>query len=398
MTSLPGEMPFAIVRLSVAALFMVMMLVCAGALVAAPVTVPGSGDRMGRAATWWHNAALFPLPLLAGALATLSLAAASSAPLPAVAGAIILAACCISAAMCLLPRPTPDFAPFTPLSRYLLASSLLLCAAASSPRLDLFAPLSMKIMKFTHDFVHQFMESMLFPDHLFVTQRLWRLIGLLFSQEVGFWGGLILWFLPVLLVCLAIVRIPLPPVGHIRQGAMRRTMIAAALRSRRRLLIMPLVAALVLAVAVYRSLFPDIQYWDPAPLPVEATPAGVIEIPLKQGELSLRDGKLHKFTYSRGRDQVRFFVLEREGGLTVVLDACAICPPEGYGQAGGTVICYYCKTLIPLETVGRPGGCNPVPVPFTPGADAVRISAMQLVNLWNSTVQATTAGAGGGKK
>ena len=54
------------------------------------------------------------------------------------------------------------------------------------------------------------------------------------------------------------------------------------------------------------------------------------------------------------------------------------------------MICYYCKTLIPLETVGRPGGCNPVPVPFTVKADGVHIDGIALINIWGNTVQATT--------
>jgi uncharacterized membrane protein len=248
----------------------------------------------------------------------------------------------------------------------------------------------MKIMKFTHDFLHQFMESMLLPDHLFINPPTWSFIGFFFSQEIGFWGALLLWFAPVALVCLVVSRMPLPSVAHVRQGALRRSLIAAALRERRGLLIMPAAAALLLVFSVYRSLSPDVLYWDPAPIAVAATPAGDIAIPLKQGELDLRDGKLHKFSYSQGSTLVRFFVLDRGDAVVAVLDACAICAPDGYGQGEGSVLCYYCKTLIPLETVGRPGGCNPVPVPFTSNDQALRISAQQLVNLWNSTVQATT--------
>ncbi|HEY5974646.1 MAG TPA: DUF2318 domain-containing protein, partial [Geobacteraceae bacterium] len=282
----------------------------------------------------------------------------------------------------------------TPLSLFLLKCTLVFFGASLSPRLDIFAPLSMKIMKFIHDFLHQFMESMLLPDHLFITSRLWNLIGLLFSKEVGFWGGLVLWFVPVLLASLAIVRLPLPTVAHVRQGALRRSMRAAALHRRRRLLIIPAIASLVLAWSVYHSLFPHTQFWDPAPVAVEASAAGEIDLPLKQGEIDLRDGRLHKFSYARGNSVVRFIVLNREDSLVVVLDACAICPPEGYGQGDGTVICHYCKTLIPLETVGLPGGCNPVPVTFTTDGASVRIPSLQLTNLWDSTVQTTQANAG----
>lgn len=393
LTSTVGDLPFATLRMIIAALLLVMVMVSSAALISA--TDRGDAIRRDRFACWSGVAAPFLFPVLYGALATAILAGSPSASRVVVVAATVIAAFFVSSIVQLLIHLVPYRPRFTPLSLFLLANSLLFCTAAFSPRLDLFAPLSMKIMKFTHDFLHQFLESMLLPDHLFINRQTWSFIGFFFSQEVGFWGALLIWFAPVVLVCLVIIRMPLPTVAHVRQGAIRRSLIAAALRERRRLLIMPALAALLLAFSVYRSLFPDVLYWDPAPIAVEATPAGEIDIPLKQGELDLRDGKLHKFSYSQGSTLVRFFVLDRGDAAVVVLDACAICAPDGYGQGEGAVLCYYCKTLIPLETVGRPGGCNPVPVPFTHSDQVLRISALQLVNLWNSTVQTTTKSAGG---
>jgi hypothetical protein len=275
------------------------------------------------------------------------------------------------------------------------AVALMLFASSAIPRLDLFAPLSMKVSKFTHDFVHQFFESMLIPDHYFFNSFTWDFIGFFFSKEVGFWGALILWVVPLLLIILAIKLAPLPSVSHIRQGAERRRMIAATLVERRLSLVLPVFALLMVGSAVYESSNPSVEYWDPKPVPVSATPAGEIFIPRK-GEIDLEDGKLHKYLFKRGGREARFFVLMTPAGqLTVALDACAICKPEGYGQAEGTVICYYCKTLIPLETVGKPGGCNPVPVRFTAGEDGVRIDGANLLNVWGETVQVTAQGKGG---
>jgi hypothetical protein len=276
-------------------------------------------------------------------------------------------------------------------------ASLLLFSCSTMPRLDLFSPLTMKVMKFAHDFVHQFFESMLIPDHLFIRSYLWDYIGLLFGSGVGFWGGVIIWFTPVVIVVLAIQMERLPLVAHIRQGAERRKLLAAAIRGRRYRLVIPVIALMILTAAVYQSRFPTVEYWDPKPVPVTATPAGEIFIP-KKGEVDLEDGKLHKYLFKKGEKEVRFFVLMTPAGkLTVDLDACAICKPDGYGQGEGTVICYYCKTLIPLETVGKPGGCNPVPVNFTEEKNGVHIDGMTLVNSWSSTVQATTRIKEGGK-
>jgi hypothetical protein len=275
--------------------------------------------------------------------------------------------------------------------------SLLLFSAAYLIRLDLFSPLSMKVMKGVHDFVHQFMESILTPDHLFVRPVVWKYIGVLFGKEVGFWGGMVIWFTPALSILLAIRLKRLPSVAHIRQGAERRKLIAAAIFDRRLLMLAPLCSLAILGAAAYRSTYPAVEYWDPKPLPVAANPAGEILIPMK-GEVDLQDGQLHKYLFKKGSVETRFFVLLNPAGkLTVDLDACAICKPEGYGQAEGAVICYYCKTLIPLETVGQQGGCNPVPVAFKERPDGVAIDAITLVNTWRSTIQTTSGGKEAGK-
>ncbi len=285
----------------------------------------------------------------------------------------------------------------TPSSLLAALIALLLFSSSSSILLDLFSPLSMKVMKGTHDFVHQFMESVLIPDHIFIRPVIWGYIGFLFGKEVGFWGGMIIWFTPTLLIALAISLEPLPSVAHIRQGAQRRRVLADAIRMKRLRLVVPAVSLVALAAAAYRSSFPGVEYWDPKPLPVVATPAGEIVIPRK-GEVDIEDGKLHKYLYKQSGKEVRFFVLmNSDGKLTVDLDACAICKPDGYGQTEGMVLCYYCKTLIPLDTVGRPGGCNPVPIPFQERADGVHLDALTLFNNWNQTVQTTMRSTGGEK-
>ena len=289
-------------------------------------------------------------------------------------------------------RLTPGAAPLAAL----LVSGILFMAC-SVPRLDLFSPLSMEVMKFVHDFVHQFFESMLIPDHPFFRSDVWGYIGFLFSDRVGFWGGLAIWYAPVLLVALAVRLQRLPSVAHIRQGAERRKLLAGFIRNRRLQLAAPLAALVLLSAAAYRSRFPSVEYWDPKPIAVTATASGEILIP-KQGETPLEDGKLHKYVYRQGGREARFFlVLTPSGRLTASLDACAICKPDGYGQSGKMVLCYYCKTLIPLDTVGKPGGCNPVPVRSSTKGDAVSIDGTELLNKWGDTVQETSRVKEGGR-
>ena len=237
----------------------------------------------------------------------------------------------------------------SPLGMLAAVVALLLFSSSSILRLDLFSPLSMKVMKGVHDFVHQFMESILIPDHLFVRPVVWKYIGLLFGKEVGFWGGMVIWFTPALLIALAISFERLPSVAHIRQGAQRRKLLAAAIRDQRLQLVIPLLSVVIFAAAAYQSSFPSVEYWDPKPLPVTANQAGEIIIP-KKGEIDLEDGKLHKYLFKQGEREARFFVLLTPAGqLTVDLDACAICKPDGYGQAEGI------SDLLLLQDPHSPG-------------------------------------------
>lgn len=172
---------------------------------------------------------------------------------------------------------------------------------------------------------------------------------------------------------------------------------ASFIRQRNRRQLVPLVSFLFLAGAVYQSRFHAVEYWDPKPILVSTNDAGEIVI-AKKGEIDLSDGKIHKFIYRQGANEARFFIVTTPTkGLTVTLDACAICQPDGYGQGEGTVICYYCKTLIPLDTVGKPGGCNPVPVRFAEEENRVVIDGISILNAWNDTVQSTARIKGGGK-
>lgn len=394
--SFPGELSFWVIRGAVGGSFLLLW----GVSVAAIYRSTVRDSRL----SWGARFANSPLCAGGGALmAGIAAGAVCAGGLPGAAGnplAFLLLALAAGALACAAPAVEKLLpASFTVSPAGLMAAlvALLLFSASSVLRLDLFAPLTMKVMKFTHDFVHQFFESMLIPDHLFIRPYLWGYIGLLFGKEVGFWGGLVIWFTPVILVALASQFERLPAVAHIRQGAKRRKLLAGGIRARRYRLVIPLIAMAVLAAAVYRSRFPTVEYWDPKPAPVAADPSGEIFIP-KKGEVDLEDGKLHKYLFKQGGKEARFFVLMTPAGqLTVVLDACNICKPDGYGQADGTVICYYCKTLIPLETVGKPGGCNPVPVPFTEKEDGVHIDGIALINSWTKTVQATGRVKEGGK-
>lgn len=82
----------------------------------------------------------------------------------------------------------------------------------------------------------------------------------------------------------------------------------------------------------------------------------------------LKDNDLHRYAYitDEGKE-VRFFLLNRfpdRPSPIIVFDACAICGDMGYVKRGNDLICISCNVRIFLPSVGKEGGCNPIPMPF----------------------------------
>ena len=109
-------------------------------------------------------------------------------------------------------------------------------------------------------------------------------------------------------------------------------------------------------------------------MPVQAV-EGKIRIPLDL----LEDGNLHRFGYDSGGVFVRFLLIKTGGdqyGCT--LDACEICGDQGYYQEGRNVICRNCSADIYIPTIGRSGGCNPIPLDWNREENEIVIDASEL--------------------
>jgi uncharacterized membrane protein len=62
---------------------------------------------------------------------------------------------------------------------------------------------------------------------------------------------------------------------------------------------------------------------------------------------------------------VRYIVVKKnETAYGVGLDACDVCGPTGYYERKGQIVCILCDVVMNKSTIGLPGGCNPVPLPF----------------------------------
>jgi len=97
---------------------------------------------------------------------------------------------------------------------------------------------------------------------------------------------------------------------------------------------------------------------------------GQVSIPLTQ----VQDGDLHRFSAQENGTTVRFWLYQKpDGKIATVLDACEICGAVGFYKGPNGVVCKNCAAPINPQSVGMPGGCNPVPLKAQITADAVII-------------------------
>ena len=48
--------------------------------------------------------------------------------------------------------------------------------------------------------------------------------------------------------------------------------------------------------------------------------------------------------------------------MAAVFDACLLCGDQGYVMQGNQVVCVGCGVHLFIPSIGKPGGCNPVPI------------------------------------
>jgi uncharacterized membrane protein len=97
---------------------------------------------------------------------------------------------------------------------------------------------------------------------------------------------------------------------------------------------------------------------------------GQVSIPLSQ----VIDGDLHRYQAKENGVDVRFWLYQKpDGKIASVLDACEICGAVGFYKGTNGVICKNCAAPINPQSVGMPGGCNPIPLTAQVTSDAVII-------------------------
>ena len=97
-------------------------------------------------------------------------------------------------------------------------------------------------------------------------------------------------------------------------------------------------------------------------------------------EAQVSDGELHRYAVSEGGTQIRFLLYQKpDGKIAVVLDACEICGSVGFLKTQNGLVCKNCASPINAQSVGTPGGCNPVPLRSSISGDTIVLEEADVV-------------------
>ena len=226
------------------------------------------------------------------------------------------------------------------------------------------------VAKLVANGIHEFLERGLLPS----TPELLSVIGFLTRETTSLVILMALIALPALLILWDTWRAPRPAPMEGETAPDRRKRLAAFHRARRWALSASLTALLISAM-LSSSLVAVAARDTELPLTEVQAHENMVHIPVAD----VNDGQMHKYVYRHDGIEIRFFFIRRnDGSIAAALDACGICPPKGYRREGDQVICRNCDAPINLDTIGEPGGCNPVPLTATMDAQNVVVTLADL--------------------
>ncbi len=228
--------------------------------------------------------------------------------------------------------------------------------------------LALLVLKLVANGLHEFFEVGLLPS----SEATLAIVGFLTKESTSVVILAALIAIPALLLLQEAWAKPLPLDGSLSLPEQRKLK-AAALRARRWATSAAGVALSISYLLGVSLLVAAGRGYDPSPisLPFRET----IRIPLAEIEGS----RMRKYSVQVDGVEVRFFIVRSgEGKIAVALDACAICPLTGYYLDGEHVVCRNCGAPIAFDTIGTPGGCNPVPLKAVVEGDAILVRAQAL--------------------
>ncbi len=260
----------------------------------------------------------------------------------------------------------------------LLAGIALAHAAHRVPRLAA-ALLLVVLAAFAVLWCGELMLAALQRDLLEVTTLRVRLVAWATAAAPGAVYALMLAGAGLAVAAFALQAASAPPVSRVSLEIGQR-LLAAHRRSARRWRNLGLACVGVLAVGLT---YQDVYASRPPTLSEAARVAPDDAGHIRIGIAQVADGNLHRFDFiASDGHRVRFFLINRYDAdhvrMGVVFDTCMICGDKGYIQEGNEIICISCNVHLFRPSIGKAGGCNPVPLDHEVDGDSIVIAAKSL--------------------
>jgi uncharacterized membrane protein len=199
---------------------------------------------------------------------------------------------------------------------------------------------------------------------------------------------------PPVYVFIRLLLKPEPATDNVEIKAEKRKMLAIYIGKLTRRGTPILISLLVSIVMLHSANLAMNPLFDPEPIPV-IVDGEEIMIPLTDNRGDISDGRIRKYSFRNKGKVYRLIVIMRpDSEVVAALDACEICPPTGYVQRGEHVICKYCSTPIPVQSLGQSGGCNPIPVNARKEGDTLVLDRDNIIQTHDKWLGDTSSHAG----
>lgn len=233
--------------------------------------------------------------------------------------------------------------------------------------------------------------EVMLPPHEFLHVPLDGLFRYMAGESMGMMLVVLAVLAPSLVLMLQHFSRPDPNIGGIEKAAARRLEVSFFRRDFMLAAAPMLLAFILVMVSIHAANVSLNPMSEPAPIPVrEEESTGEIRIPISDNLGDLTDGKLRKYLYLYGQKKIMFIaIMKPDGTVGVALDECEICRPaqwntdaKGYAQRGENLVCKYCMTPISVNSVNKPGGCNPIPLPFKTDTGRIVLRIDDLIRIY----------------
>ncbi|NIQ93353.1 MAG: DUF2318 domain-containing protein [Desulfuromonadales bacterium] len=162
------------------------------------------------------------------------------------------------------------------------------------------------------------------------------------------------------------------------QRAKRRKERSLRLAAKRRFKLAGVLVMFLVGSFLYHDLYASRPPRISEPTTVSAGEDGLLRF--KTADFA--DGALHRFAYvMQDGKVVRFFLMNKfrdQVKIGVALDACLLCGDMGYIKNEDNLICLACDVSIFVPSLGKAGGCNPIPLAHRFEGDEIIIAAADL--------------------